>query len=574
VQALLKFITRKSRGGIAVKEQTVDAEVLLAGRGNDCGIHLPDARVLLNHAEFSVRRGDIYVAPAPAADIRVNGNIATMSRLNIGDVTKVGPYDVTLEANDQHGNITLTIELVTPLDDDLNRILAQAQIRTGRYSIRAISWGLALVIALTAFAAPWIASFFHEPTPEAKLLDTSTRQAAAAPTRVWSTGSISAAHKFFGDSCETCHTAPFIPVRDETCLSCHSGIQHHADPAKFPFASLEGRACQSCHKEHQGNRTIVLSNQAFCVDCHGDIKNKAPDSEFSVVADFGSSHPEFRPTLVIDAALHETSRAKPMDAMPPPQEDSSLDFPHARHMREIGVRDPVRGNVKLECVSCHKVEAGGGYMMPISFDKHCHQCHQLKFDTFVPDRELVHGHPEDMLKQVRDVYDAVALRGGYEEPSAPGLVRRRPGTPLTAEQKKQVLDWSAAKTEAILNGRFGKGQCDSCHKLFDAPSGGPTGAGWGVEPVSAANVWFPKSTFRHVAHRDVDCGTCHAAKESVASADVLMPSIKTCQACHGGENATNKVPSTCISCHGFHRSDLDELKTAAPASPHANTANP
>jgi hypothetical protein len=181
---------------------------------------------------------------------------------------------------------------------------------------------------------------------------------------------------------------------------------------------------------------------------------------------------------------------------------------------------------------------------------------------------LLHGKPEEMFKQVRDIYDGVAMRGGYEEPEAPALIRRRPGTQLSAAQKKEALDWAAAKTENILGGRFGKGQCDGCHKLYESTaSGGATGAGWGVEPVSAANVWFPKSRFSHGSHRDMECGSCHEARASVTSADVLMPSIANCRACHGGEAASDKVPSTCISCHGFHRKDLEPMRTAAP-NPH------
>jgi predicted CXXCH cytochrome family protein len=569
VQVLIRNIVRKSRGGIAAKEQTVDAEVLLVGRGNDCGIHLPDPRVLLHHAEFTLRKGDLYVAPASGADVRVNGNLTQMIRLAVGDVIKIGPYDLTLEANNQSGQVTLAVELVQALGEDIERILAQSSVRTGRLSIRSLSWTLALTMAFALFAAPWIMSWFHEPTPRLIVLNTRDRAVPSAPTEIWSSGGISSAHKFFGDSCETCHVKAFIPVADVTCLTCHEGIEHHADPQKFAFASFEERTCQNCHKEHQGNQTIALSNQGFCTDCHKDFAKDAPKSDLLSAADFGTAHPDFKPTVVTDSALHTIDRSTFMSATPPPREDSSLDFPHDRHMRTGGVRDPVRGNVQLECTNCHQADGGGGYMLPISFDKHCHQCHALKFDVFVPDRELMHGKPEEMFKQVRDIYDAVAMRGGYTEPEAPELIRRRPGTPLTTAQKKEALDWSAAKAEAILNGRFGRGQCDSCHKIFESTaSGGPTGAGWGVEPVSAANIWYPKSRFTHSGHRDMECGTCHQAKTSVTSADVLMPAIGTCRACHGGEHATDKVPSTCISCHGFHRDDLDPMKKVAEA-PHA-----
>jgi hypothetical protein len=242
-------------------------------------------------------------------------------------------------------------------------------------------------------------------------------------------------------------------------------------------------------------------------------------------------------------------------------------------LRPGGVRDPVRGNVSLGCSDCHRVDGGGAYMLPISYDKDCRRCHALKFDTFIPDREMIHGRPEEMFKQIRDVYDAVAMRGGYEEPAAPDLIRRRPGTPLTQEQKKQASDWAAAKADSIMNGRFGRGQCDSCHQLFETQaSPGPTNAGWGVEPVSAANVWFPKSKFSHDGHRDVLCGNCHEARTSTSSADVNMPTLAVCQNCHGGEESVDKVPSTCIMCHDFHRHDLEAMRRVGDGEPPADAA--
>ena len=62
--------------------------------------------------------------------------------------------------------------------------------------------------------------------------------------------------------------------------------------------------------------------------------------------------------------------------------------------------------------------------------------------------------------------------------------------------------------------------------------------------------------FNHGKHKDVSCAECHAADTSMKSSDVLLPKIEGCQTCHGGEQATDKIPSTCISCHGFHRDDV------------------
>jgi predicted CXXCH cytochrome family protein len=567
VHCKVRYLTRKQRGGTAVREQTSEGTTFLVGRGNDCAVHLPDPRVLLHHAELSFRGGDIYIGPAIGADLRINGVLSQMSKLAVGDVVKIGPYDLILEENVGTGPFTISVELVQPLGDDLQRLTAQAKVGATRVTARSLSWALALVMAVAFFAAPWVASLFHEAPPALLILNSQQIEIPTAPTTVWTSGQISSAHKFFGDSCETCHVTPFAMVKDETCLTCHENVEHHADPTRFQFAAFKDKSCQSCHKEHMGHRSIVLSDEKFCANCHADMEREHGEIGLKNAADFSTRHSELRPTLVIDAALHVVDRSRGMSDTPPPVEDSALDFPHDRHLRGTGVRDPVRGMVNLDCGDCHRVDAGGAYMLPISYEKDCRGCHALKFDTFIPDRELVHGKPEEMFKQVRDVYDAVAMRGGYEEPAAPEIIRRRPGTPLTPEQKKQAVDWAVAKADAIMNGRFGRGLCDSCHQLFETQaSPGPTNAGWGVEPVSASNVWFPKSKFSHASHRDVLCANCHAARTSTSSADVNMPDLATCQNCHGGESAADKVPSTCIMCHAFHRQDLGAMKDVIKAT--------
>lgn len=561
MKVVVKNITRKSRGGISVRESRAESESIMAGRGNDCQIHLLDPRVLLHHAEFSLRSGEIYVDPAPGADMRVNGAISQMTKIVPGDNVRLGPYELILEASPAEGTMSISVELVQPLGDELENLVGRSktQINAIGFSIRTWSWTLALVALLATFVIPWAASLFLEPEPLRMILNTRERGSPAAPTQVWNTGGISSAHKFFGDSCESCHQNAFVQVKDGTCLACHEGIQHHADPVKFKFASFEDDSCQSCHKEHQGDRTIALSNQAFCVDCHENLTDRTKDTTLRVVSDFGADHPEFRPTVVINSATNQMAREKMISENP--QEKSSLHFPHDKHLRTTGVKHPTKGNIELTCTTCHQVDAGGAYMLPLSFERHCHECHQLKFDTFVPDRQMVHEQPSEMFKQIGDVYSAIALRGGYEEPEAPPLVRRRPGTQLTTEEKKIVLDWAAAKTSSIINGRFGRGLCESCHVVAQPANATPE-VPWDVEPVVSSYRWYPKARFSHGSHRDVECGTCHQARTSTVASDVIMPTVKNCQACHGGEVATDRVPSTCTFCHDFHYEHLGPMRDA------------
>ena len=117
-----------------------------------------------------------------------------------------------------------------------------------------------------------------------------------APTTLWNTGELSASHRFFGNSCEVCHVQPFVPVQDETCVSCHPKISHHANPHMFAFASFGSASCQSCHKEHQGVVSIMRDDQKFCADCHQDLLSHGVETTLLNASDFGLDHPEFHPS--------------------------------------------------------------------------------------------------------------------------------------------------------------------------------------------------------------------------------------------------------------------------------------
>ncbi|MEI9927133.1 MAG: cytochrome c3 family protein [Sphingomonas sp.] len=58
--------------------------------------------------------------------------------------------------------------------------------------------------------------------------------------------------------------------------------------------------------------------------------------------------------------------------------------------------------------------------------------------------------------------------------------------------------------------------------------------------------------FDHAAHRTEACASCHDARMSANASDLLLPGIKTCRTCHGGEASTAKVPSSCAMCHSYH----------------------
>jgi len=192
---------------------------------------------------------------------------------------------------------------------------------------------------------------------------------------------------------------------------------------------------------------------------------------------------------------------------------------------------------------------------------HCAACHRLEFAR---GRVLPHGKPAQIIALINDYYLAEALRGepAAEEQSTP--LRQRPGgadagAAPTAVAPPSQDPVAAAKANAAkkLDDVFGRSLCGVCHKIT-RPEASANGQ-WEVQPVKVAARWMPKAQFDHAAHSTTPCTDCHKATSSKTSADVLMPKIETCRACHGGEGAATALPSTCIMCHVYHRDHLPPM---------------
>ena len=82
---------------------------------------------------------------------------------------------------------------------------------------------------------------------------------------------------------------------------------------------------------------------------------------------------------------------------------------------------------------------------------------------------------------------------------------------------------------------------------------------FGVVPVRLPDRYMNKGWFDHAAHQTETCESCHAAKTSSSSSELLLPKIESCRACHGGESAHKQVKSSCGMCHDFHRDNAAPL---------------
>ena len=556
MRAELGYLTRRERGAPARRAVEIDAPVLRAGRSDAGEIVLPDLRVGLVAAELDAQADGLRLRATGATDIRVNGKPVRDARLAPGDEIRIGPYRLALEPPGPGVDVALAIELVDAAEDDLRRLRRTSVVglEATRLGKRLPSWILFLLVVTLGLALP-IVSFVGW-GPQA------ARQAAEHPvakpawTRVadlsWNVGEVSDAHKHFSASCGDCHRKAFASVPDQACLACHAQIPAHASANAARSAGLDTAGCGDCHTEHRGANASVLRDDRLCTDCHRETGGRMAETGLRPVASFPDGHPAFRVTVLKDAAGPVFERVDLTGGPAPPRSLATLKFPHDAHLKQTGVLSP-SGLVKLDCGTCHEPDAGRLGFRPIAFATDCASCHSLKFDPKAPGRSVPHGDPKAVRPYLEDVYSRLALDGGDAEAPSP-VARLRVGQTMTEADRLEIRQWVRQRVDAALGLVFDPRRgCGACH-IATTEGGSPS-----VAPVVILDSHLPKTRFDHGRHDTMECGQCHKAGTSAASSDVLMPDLDTCVACHGAADAARKVPSTCISCHDFHRHGLGPM---------------
>jgi len=230
-----------------------------------------------------------------------------------------------------------------------------------------------------------------------------------------SRGPLSESHALFGKDCETCHT-PGEGVPDAKCKVCHEKagdpIGSYSYERHYLYRSTEfDRSapaseevpCATCHAEHRGAQTSLQRvADARCQSCHD-------------VSDFRRGHPEF------DFVQEQ---------LPDP---ANLKFPHVLHVKEIVDKEEL-GDIEAACVKCHEPQPDGQHFQPISFDRHCDECHisQTTATPFLPV-----ASPNDPIRPgvltldaVRRDPEGIASGAEYWDPNefreSGGQIQKRP----------------------------------------------------------------------------------------------------------------------------------------------------
>ena len=378
-------------------------------------------------------------------------------------------------------------------------------------------------------------------------------------------GPVAAAHAVWETNCEACHipnkslnghswTAGLLGKEGDSsrCEVCHAGPQHHPNQHTEP-------ACASCHQEHKGREhQLTRIADRHCQGCHREIaahsKGDAEQLKDRNVISF-EKHPEFR-----------LQRENLPDR-------GALTFSHARHMTPgmvltAGGKPAVDAHgdpLKLECAACHRLDARGAYMQPVSYEVDCRDCHVLTLgnnaskDLLSPQFAIPHGlQPDDIHRLLEGTFLGRHLAGA--QPDLAGFLER-PFVTLPGKQRggepavRAILERQLNVAETLLY--EGSHSCGECHQFVQ----GQRHADWRVVTPNVKDVWYEKARFSHAAHRALDCRGCHenaypdGPKPSKASSDVLIPGLDNCKQCHGpGKEgiAVGRASGTCVECHAYH----------------------
>jgi predicted CXXCH cytochrome family protein len=547
VLVLIREIPPNASAAAPFHDRELDVREITFGSAPDRSLQILGPGVEGRHGTLTPSGSSLKLRCARGLTVQMGGKAVRRATLAIGDTVELA--GTTLQVLDPPAGFAAALA-VTPARDvaaaDFEAAYHTALDQTW-LSRRKPAWILAIAVVVIGLAIPWLAPRDSVP--------------AWTSDQTWSTGPLHAAHSLaVGTDCHACHEVPFQRVQDSTCLNCHRGLADHAPPPLASHVGLDATRCATCHKEHNEPVHLTISADALCTDCH---KAPAwPDNRLAQVGGFGpTSHPPFSVSLLV-------AETQPMgtglgyrwhvasSALADAVDESNLKFPHDVHLDPARVQDQTSGE-GLGCASCHQLMADNEHFAPISMERHCRACHDLKFDRRAPDRELPHGHPAEALLTMEGHYMRLFADPDVAEPTtARRRLPDRGGDSQRCDGPAYLCARESTAREAET--QFTRRGCVTCHEVVVHDTRDLL-ARYQVVPVRLTRDFYPNAQFNHRVHltrsddgADAACLSCHQASTSSASSDVLMPGIDACVTCHGDHRTRTLVPLHCIDCHQFH----------------------
>ena len=542
MRTLIRFLTRTTGGTVETRDRIVDGDAVTLGRATDRTLHLKDSRVALEHARIYRSGGRTLITCKPPAQIIVNGTVRRDAELQIGDTVQIGANALRLIEPDKGLDLAFTFELDATADAR-EGVVDRPRLSLNQLGMYKRRWAWIAFIAVLSLGLliPLAGSIRKDGSETLRGLNLPSDHA-------WLPGPLHSSHATLNGRCEACHEKPFVQVRSEACLTCHSANLHtHVRPGTTAPVAMERLTCTSCHAEHEEPARLVQTDQRLCATCHGgNAISSAVAGSVLNATDFLLDHPDF------------AVRAQPSQPLERLKGESGLHFAHDVHLDPKGIKAP-DGKVVMQCADCHRPEPGGARMLPVRMETHCASCHRLEFDPADPDRTVPHGDPKHVTDTLVEYYSARYL-AGYPDPRAaaqPGRRVQLPSIALSSPERNRLLQLARARADEVARDVFERRVCVECHDVLRVHA--IEGATWQVAEVRRTDAWMPNAHFDHARHGTslTPCSTCHDAEHSKKESDVLMPRIDTCRTCHGGERShpgkASLIASTCTMCHSFHQ---------------------
>jgi predicted CXXCH cytochrome family protein len=566
VDVLLREVRTRPDGRAEYVDTEISKETIVVGASADCTVQLLGDAVAPLHAELRKSAAKLALRALGRAKIVAGERAAYRHTLDVGDTFAIGGHAFTLIEAPAGFDAALELRRDTTVPPSAYEAAFRTELTETWLGKRAPAWALFLLVAALCLAVPFALRYggFGESAGLVSWLPGDVQ---------WTTGPLLPAHQLaIGDDCASCHGAPFERVRDDACETCHTDLADHFHADLAVDGAVE--RCALCHREHNEPGTLVVTADSLCTDCHSREQPTSQQGRVDVVTGFDeATHPTFDAHLLASAKRASgTGFAFDWRFVETPlataKEASNLEFPHDVHLDAEKVTSE-RTSEALGCGDCHALSPDQEHFVPVTMERHCSECHDLKFDETDPERQLPHGEPLEAILAIEGHF----LKK-YGDPDADRAERERRRLPDRDNADERctgaAFDCATRRTLAEAVNQFTVRGCVTCHAVEDNGNK-DVYSRFQVLPIRLVADYFPGGRFDHADHLtqkdktgDAACESCHDARASAESADLLIPDIDNCTACHG-ESAPDRVALGCIECHAYHPGAtlraLRELKT-------------
>lgn len=564
MDALLREL-REGPDGIAEYYDTeISTDQLTIGSSPDQNVQLLGRGIALQHAMIHFSRGELTLECRRGEVVKINGKRRAEARLNVGDVVELAGNRLRIAQPPPGFAVAIELQTTDHIDASTFENAFRTDLSQTWLGKRTMAWtGVALVV-LFGLIAPLLVMTLHRADK--------TVAEWIPGDEFWNSGPLHQVHEqAIGDRCDTCHQKLFQRVQDSACQECHRTTHDHIMPARLALTELGPTPrCATCHREHnEPSRFLVNSGDSMCVDCHAEPEHGFGQIKIDPVLGFGpKTHPEFKPQLLVPVSVQAGAgfayEWKPLIAeLDKAKERSNLKFSHIQHLD--GDRVLRRSDSKpLNCADCHRIEPDGEHFRPISMEDQCASCHELTFDPTAPDRQLPHGKPREVVLTLQDYFTRK-----FSDPDADSGARERRRLPGREEEEETCEDGPltcanrAARKE--IESQFTRRGCIGCHGVIDTQARNLFDR-FQVIPIRFARDYFPDNRFDHRSHQiqgkltgDEACLSCHTAKNSKDSSDLMLPGLAKCTECHSDQRVAERVTLQCVNCHDYHPRDPAQL---------------